>query len=151
MHEGEVSVAEAAKRLGRSQSTIRNWLAAGTLRGTRGTQPQRPRWSVIVDANGAPLTPRGPHPAFSAPHTSCEAELASLRERIEALEHARDRSSELGRAQEIGALLRTTLDHQQRAAHRQAEAIEELGEALRIQSELLTQLLLSGSPARGGI
>lgn len=50
-----IGTSEAARRLGVSSATVRNWIRDGRLQGTRGTQPSRPRCFVLVDAAGRPL------------------------------------------------------------------------------------------------
>lgn len=146
-------MAEAARRLGRSESAVRNWLDAGTLLGERGSQPVRPRWTVSVDATGAPLTPDGPHPLFQAARiSSSPTEQAALVARVEALEDSvrtasGDGSVELGSVQAIGAVLRSTLELQQQAARLHAEALKDLSEALQMQEALLGQVLGQNSPA----
>lgn len=50
-----IAASVAARRLGVSPTTIRNWLRDGRLQGSWGPQPSRPRCYVLTAEDGRPL------------------------------------------------------------------------------------------------
>lgn len=100
-----VPIAEASRRLGVSERTLRRHIAEGTLRGTQVETPQGYRWLVELPESGT-LPPRSARPARRAAELPSEdldtrhAELAdliaALRENSQAL---RDHAAALRSAQ----------------------------------------------------
>ena len=124
--EAELSIAEAARRLDVTPTTVRNWIDSGRLRGR--TQPARAhnrrRWTVYASSVRAVLenaerereTERRTRAAdpFAGPDTS--PLIAELRADLERVSRQRDDAQrQLGIAENIRAHTEQALEHVQRA------------------------------------
>lgn len=144
-----VSVADAARRLGVSPSTVHNWLHAKRLAGVQGPQPMRPRWRVWVDADGRPVDPVGRGVASDESSVGrADRALASLVARVDALEQ-RGRERPVHAAGEpfrdAALQLQAAMGHQKRALELQTQAFRELNDAVAAQAEVIAGLLV-GEP-----
>ena len=135
---GYLSVREAAEALGWSQSKVRQWFHSERLAGMRGPQPQRPRILIRCDGSGRPLDSNGQPVAGQ----SLRARFNALDGRVSTLESRVSSSTEVERFRDAALLQQDIIQRQQRAYDLQAEATQELSEALQEQARIVTTLLV---------
>lgn len=139
-----ISVADAARQLGVSESTVRNWLTSGRLRGARGAQPSRPRWRVLTDEQGRFVDHDGIVVPASRSTAHVEAELEALRQRVGALER-REPGHADGDFRVAALQLSLVMEHQRQAFELQLESTKRLNMAVTEQSAIIAGLLTSGT------
>lgn len=151
--EDTISVSEAARRLGVSESTVRNWLRQGRLRGQLGHQPVRPRSRVLTDRLGHPIGHDG-RPVMSSSHTgsdwdvrtTLEQRVSCIEQRLSTLESVTAAEPGTGeRFRDAALQLNAAMDHQRRAFQLQLEATKALDEAVAEQAQIIAGLLV-GDP-----
>jgi excisionase family DNA binding protein len=144
-----ISATEAAKRLGVSSQTIRNWIGTGDLRATK----QRDRWVIDPDSLAVLGKRRGVLRASTAP-----PELAiQVGELIRMVSAISDRQDELMRSMDSlrqerdrfraeSATARESALAANAVAAKTQEAVGQLLEALQLQTNSVSQLLLPALP-----
>ncbi len=134
-----ISTSEAARLLGVSASTVRNWLRDGRLQGSEGAQPQRPRLWVRVDEEGMPLGSDSVRNRAKRYGEPIERRIAALERQIRrdapSDERFRDAALQLSNAMEI----------QRHAFELQLEATKALNQAVSEQATIVAGLLV-GDP-----
>ena len=117
----------------------------GRLRGSRGSQPLRPRWTVELNRDGFLINKSGKVvPDQRAPMPD-EEDIADLRHRLERLERAGGQTPLAipdERYRDAALLLSGTLEKQREALRLQTSATQLLNEALAEQGQIISGLLL---------
>lgn len=141
-----ITVSEAARRLGVSTSTVRNWLRQGRLKGAVGTQPVRPRWSVVTHSSGQPLGHDGQPIRAATAAPGHWDRLESIERRMVTLESALGiEGTKDERFRDAALQLNAAMEHQRRAFQLQLEATRALDNAVAEQAAIIAGLLV-GEP-----
>ena len=141
MTNGYLSVGETAEALGWSRAKVRRWFDEGRLAGKQGPQPERKRNLIRCDDRRRPLDSNGQPVVDQSLGTRFDA----LDRRVRTLENRISNSTEVERLRDATLLQQDIIERQQRAFDLQAEATQELSEALREQAKIIKTLLV-GDP-----